>query len=150
MLGAGLVSLAAVALLLIGLAQFRFGSVDSALAAMRGDSISAQPLLLDVGNGDPGEERESVLTVTNHSETVVNIVGGSSDCSCVTTVDLPVAIGAHESRSIRVRVRLPAMPGIFTRKVLLWTDMAEVGRIPFMLTGRATAPAKATTRAGED
>jgi hypothetical protein len=145
-MGTGLTCLGTVALLLFALAQFRFGSADAALAALRGESIFVRPFLLDVGIGEPGEERETVLSVVNHSEDVVHIVGRSSNCSCVAAMDLPVSIPAHESRSITVKIRLPTRTGIFTRQVQLWTDSEKDRRLRFSLTGRTIAPVKAPAK----
>jgi hypothetical protein len=146
----GLVSLGVLALVLLVLARFRFGSLDGVLAALRGETLSVRPSPVDLGTGSPGEEHEAVLTVINHTEDSVRIVGGTSDCSCVATMDLPVAIPAHDSSSIRVRVRFPAKTGTFTRQSQLSTDSKLIGSLHFTLRGRAIRPAKATAQVQVD
>jgi hypothetical protein len=53
----------------------------------------------------------------------VRLIGGTSDCSCVTTADLPVTLPPGEGRVVTVRMKIPASrPGVITRKAELWTD----------------------------
>lgn len=119
---------AAAVLLLLGLAaataQLMYGSVDLALARLRGETVSVSSSYLDFGSGRPGDTRTAVVRVFNRTDTPVRVVGGSSDCSCVTTRDLPVEIAPGGSAELTVQlVLLPYLqPGAFTRTAVLWTD----------------------------
>jgi hypothetical protein len=127
---------------IIGLASLSFGSVDAALARLRGERISIRPSIVDVGAGQPGDTLEAVVEVVNRTDRPVNLLGGTSDCSCVTTRDLPVALEPGEARSVSVQVRLTGNAGFFNRKAFFWTDCEQARRPMFALTGRIEAPAR--------
>ncbi len=121
---------------LLGLASYHFGSLGAATAFFRGERLAVIPSLVDVGEGMLGENRESHITVANYTDTPVRIIGGTSDCACVVTNDLPITVPAGESRPISVRVRLAGVPGIFTRTANLLTADGQSPSLRFRLTGR--------------
>jgi hypothetical protein len=137
-------------LVLLGLTLFRFGSVEATLAAIRGEPISLRPTLIDVGNGEPGDERDAVLELVNHFGYDVRVLGGTADCSCVATVGLPVSIPDGETRAITVKVHLSGGPGLFTHQALVWTDAEEARTLRFILTGRTMPPAQGAERTKAD
>lgn len=149
-LGIGLAGIAAILLILAGLATATAGSVDAALAQLRGERLSIQPRLADVGRGRAGETREITLQLRNWADEPIRIIGGTSDCSCVATEQLPITIPAGESRSLTVKMRLPAKQGTFTRKAFLWTDDDHNRRLYFRLTGRSYKPSGAVVAAASD
>ncbi len=119
-----------------GLAYFSFGSVPAAIAYLRGERISIQPRLADVGTGEAGTERQVTLEVTNWTDQPVRLIGGTQDCSCTVLADLPITIPPLEARSVAVNIRLSGKPGIFTRKADFLVDDQGFKRISFRLTGR--------------
>src|SRR5262249_14391851 len=74
------------------------------LARLRGEPIAVKPSVSDVGDGVAQEQRSITVQLTNHSQRSVQIVGGTSNCACIATDDLPVAVPPHESRAIKVHV----------------------------------------------
>jgi hypothetical protein len=125
-----------------GLAAVSFGSVDATLARLRGERISVQPRLVDMGGGQPGQTLQAAVEIVNRTDQPVTITGGTSDCSCVTTNELPITIAPGESRQVAVDVRLPANPGFFNRKAYLWTNCPGARRLLFGLTGKIEAPVR--------
>src|SRR5262249_20186873 len=113
-------------------------SSEAALAYFRGERVSAKPNLIDLGEGEAGTSRTSPVELVNRTDAPIRIIGGSSDCSCVTTDDLPISIGPNESRSLTVRVRFVGPPGIFSRTFVLFTEDQSLGVIGLRLTGRIT------------
>lgn len=113
-----------------------FGSIDAALAGMRGERLSVQPALVDVGVGAPGETLLAKVRLINRTDKPIRVIGGTSDCSCTVIADLPVDVAPGETRSISVAVRLPNAPGLFNRPAGLEIDDAGLIRINFRLTGR--------------
>lgn len=113
----------AVLLLLAAAAGWaRYGSVPAALAVLRGEPLVA-PRYLDFGVGAPGESHERPLPVTNWTDRPVHLIGGTSDCSCVTTADLPTTLAPGETKLITVRLTVPAASaGHLTRAAEVWTD----------------------------
>lgn len=122
-----------------------FGSLDAALAYLRGERISVRPRLLDMGRGQGGEAREATIEVRNWTGRPVRLIGGTSDCWCIVTEDLPLTIPAREGRSITVKLFFPAAAsGIFNRKALLLTDDNHSPRLLLRLTGRVMQKAEQT------
>lgn len=117
------VSAAAVLVILTATVSAIYGSPAAALARLRGDLLKASPDYVDFGTAASGEVVERSVEVWNWSDQTVKLVGGTSDCSCVTTADLPVTIPPGERRSVEVRLRIPqTKSGAFTRTAELWTD----------------------------
>ncbi len=123
--------------LLSGAARFAYGSTDAALAHLRGELLSVRPTMVDCGEGIPGAVVQRDIEVANYSDHPVRIIGGTSDCSCITTRDLPITLAPGEVRSISIFVGLPRS-GLFTRRAALMTDDTMQRQIPFRLTGRVT------------
>ena len=127
-------------LLLLGavaaVAHHRFGSIDGAIAFLRGERLSLTPGLVDMGDGGPGETREASLELTNRTDHAIRLIGGTVDCSCTVLNDLPVTVPPGETRSITVSMKLPGTPGMFTRKARLAIDDEGFGSVGFRLTGR--------------
>jgi hypothetical protein len=116
-----------------------FGSFDAALAHLRGERIAVQPHFVDVGTASIGELHEVHVRIANYTEGSVRLLGGTSDCSCVVTKDLPMTIRAGEAKDFLVELRHTGAPGFFTRTARLLTDDAQSPVVWFRLTGRNLA-----------
>ncbi len=121
---------------IIGLASVAYGSPEAALAHLRGERLSVRPGIVDVGSGHEGQLLEAAVEIVNRTDRPVRIYGGTSDCSCIATADLPLTLAPGEARQVSVKVRLPASQGIFNRKAFLWTDCDDARTVLFGLTGR--------------
>jgi hypothetical protein len=128
--------------LLAGLGVWMFGSIDAAMAHIRGERLSVRPSLVDLGSGAPGQSVETTVELLNRTGRPVRIIGGTSDCSCVTTKDLPVSLGPGESRLVSIRVGLPTTLGLFNRQAVFWTDDDQARTIVFPLIGSIEPPAR--------
>jgi hypothetical protein len=100
----------------------QYGSVTTALVALRAEALSVEPPIADIGNGPAGERLTVRLTVVNRGDRPVRLVGGKSDCKCIVTDDLPQVVPAGESRTVNARVLLPRVPGEFRHKYIFNTD----------------------------
>ena len=129
---------------IIGCTSLAFGSPEAALARLRGESVSVRPSIADGGSGEAGQTMEATVEIVKWTSCPVTIYGGTSDCSCVATKDLPLTLRPGEKRRVTVEVRLPESPGLFNRKAFLMTDCDDARMILFGLTGRIT-PAQETT-----
>ncbi len=128
---------------IIGLAHLGFGSVRGAIAYYRGDRLSVEPRLVDMGEVPGGQKRTVTVTLTNWTEESIHVFGGSADCSCTVLGDLPVLIPPHESRSVTVELQVKLKPGIFTRKAAFVLDDHGFKKIEFHITGHVTEAATA-------
>ena len=123
-----------------GYAIWAYGSLASTLAHLRGELVSIQPQIVDLGTAEIGEGRTARVDIVNFSPAEVFIFGGTSDCSCTVAEDLPVRIPSGEAKAIRVKVRMPGQPGQFTRRAKLMTDADGARTIQFHITGRSIEP----------
>ena len=129
----GLIGVAIVLATLAGVGTLAFGSLDAAIAKLRGEPLGVTPAVLDFGQGKPGELLTTSVTVRNFTTDPVRLIGGTSDCSCLVTQDLPVTIPPGESVNIAVRLKVPGgTPGQLTRRVEVFTDCR--GRRTLVLT----------------
>jgi len=117
----------AVALAMLGgLGVAWFGSVDAALARVRGQPLSVSPGFLDFGTGKEGNRFTTRVTVRNWTDRPVRLYGGTTDCGCIATLDLPVVIPPGDQADVSIQFKVPrATPGLFTRKVELLTDCRD-------------------------
>ena len=129
---------------LIGLVSATFGSPEAALAYVRGESLSIRPNIAHVGSGEPGQTVQTSVEIVNRTNRPMRIFGGTSDCSCVATTDLPITLAPGESRQVVVKVRLPDSPGFFNRKAWFWTDCDDARTVLFGLSGKIDPPTTAS------
>lgn len=117
-------ALGAVAFLVLigGSFLLAFDNPSGALAGLRGESVTAQPLVSDVGDGVNGEERPFIVELRNHTGRSVRIVGGTASCSCLATGDLPITLPPGELRSVEVRMTFRGEPGRFQHHFQFYTD----------------------------
>ena len=97
-------------------------SPEQLLAAWRGETVTVQPVQTDVGEGPTGPAETFVITVLNRGRQPVRIAGGTTDCGCLATSDLPVTIPSGGSQPIRVQFKRAGLPGVFRRGFWLYTD----------------------------
>lgn len=131
------VAVAVAIIVLIG--SLVFGSTEVAVARLRGETVTVDQRSINFGDGKPGDDLQSVVTVFNWSSQPLKLIGGTTDCSCLTTSDLPVLIPPGESRKIAIHLKVPtATPGTFTREAQLWTDHEHSMAIRIRLACRIT------------
>jgi hypothetical protein len=129
-----LVGLAGCLLLATLTGTLAFGSPAAALAAIRGEPVQVHPEYVDFGAGEPGATLEASVEVQNRSGRTIRIVGGTSDCSCVTTASLPCEISGGDKRNLSLFLRVPRSGGkSHVRKVMLWTDDREQPQVQFLV-----------------
>ncbi len=106
-----------------------------ALARLRGEPITVEPAVSDMGDGLAGEERSFTIRITNHSDHQVRVVGGTASCSCFTTDDLPVTLLPGQSHPLTIRMVFRGQVGRFQRRFNLYTDDGQ-GTIVARYSGR--------------
>jgi hypothetical protein len=122
-----------------GIVLLTFASPAEALAWFRGEAITVSPTVHDVGKGGPGEEQTFRVALTNRTKRPIRVVGGTTECACVATKDLPLTLAVGESRSIEVSVRFVGSPGRFQRLFKLITDDASQPRVVARFSGEVFA-----------
>jgi len=145
----GVCGVLAIFAIVAAIGAFVFGSLAAALAHLRGDRLSVEPRLVDVGQGFMNERKVAMLRLRNWTGAAIRVIGGTSDCSCIATDDLPLSVPADGERAVTVRLLLKGPPGQFTRTVVLFTDDERFRRIAFRLTGRIQAQPDESVSPGE-
>jgi hypothetical protein len=111
-----------------------YGSMDGGLAALRGERVSLSSSYLEFGEGVVGQELKASISITNFADTPLRIVGGTSDCSCTATENLPLTIPPGGTESVPITMKIPNIkPGQMTRKVILRTEDARHAEIRFRI-----------------
>ena len=128
-----------IAITILGMYHF-FGSIDKAISRLRGIPISS-PAYVDFGTAIPGERVERTISISNYTNRIVRLTGGTTDCSCITTTSMPVSIPPNENQNLTIFFLVPkSNVGEFTRSVEIWTDLEELRTIQFRVGCRVAAP----------
>lgn len=100
-------------------------SVDrptNTLAWLRGESLTVNPSLSDVGEATAGTQRLFTVHLVNHTGRPIQIVGGTTTCACIATHDLPITVPPYQTQPIRVQMTFVGQPGRFQHRFVLYTD----------------------------
>lgn len=101
--------------------------------------LVAAPGLVDVGTIPFGESVVVEVILQNRSRRDTTVVGGTSDCTCVTLDGLPITVPAGGQRPIPVRLS-GAAAGPFERQVELSYGTRVLRGVVVTIRGRVPAP----------
>jgi hypothetical protein len=113
---------------------------SAAFAFLRGESLTVDPKISDLGTGPRGDLRLIRLQIRNRTDRAIRIVGGTADCSCITTKDLPRTVLLGEVESVEVQVSFRGPSGSFERVFVLYTDDERQPRVFARVTGSLIEP----------
>jgi hypothetical protein len=116
------------------------GEPGAALARLRGDLITVEPAVSNVGEAETGVERMFRVELTNRTDRPIRIIGGTDNCSCIATDSLPLTLFRDQPQSIEVWVRFRGSAGRFQHRFVLLTDDARQPVVVARFTGRVLAP----------
>lgn len=106
------------------------------LARIRGERLTVAPPVTDMGSDAAGQEHRFTVRLHNHTDDTINIVGGTTSCSCVVTDDLPISIPPGASVPVTVRIRFKGTPGLLQQEFVFYTDEKEQDRVMARFKGR--------------
>lgn len=106
------------------------------LAKLRGESVSIEPGVSQVGDGVAGEQRTFTIQLVNRTAQTIHVVGGSATCSCLTTHDLPLFIPPSEARAVEVQMTFQRNTGRFLHRYTLYTANESQPTIIARFSGR--------------
>jgi hypothetical protein len=111
------------------------------LARVRGDRVSVEPPMTDMGSGVAGQKCRFTVRLHNHSDHTITIDGGTTNCSCIATDDLPVSIPPGGSVPVTVSTGFKGTPGLFQQEFqFYYADGEEQGRVLARFEGRVVSP----------
>jgi hypothetical protein len=132
----------AAVLLALGSGVFLLGfpGPTEALAWLRGEAITVEPAVCDVGTGRAGERQTFRVHLTNRTDRPVRLVGGTTSCRCMATNDLPQSLAPGETGTIEVAIQFVGSPGRFRQHFVLFTDDERQPKVVARFSGQVIAP----------
>lgn len=130
------VGAAALLVLVGGVFLLAFDNPADALARLRGESLTVEPSVSQVGDGTIGEARTFTVHVRNHIDRPIRVVGGTTNCACIATNDLPIVVPPHEAQPMEVQVKFQDGTGRFQHRFVLYTDDEQQKVIVARFSGR--------------
>jgi len=135
------IGVAAIILLLVGLwAYFQSGGVVSILPYLAGERIFLREPDMYFGRKLPGEVIDLQTVISNRSGRQLKLQGCQRECGCVSTDVFPLTIEAGTDRVLSFRVHLPTKEGLFSQRVIIYTDRDERSQFDVTLRGDVVAP----------
>ena len=131
---------AAFLLLLAGSFLLAVDNPADALARLRGEALTVDPGISEVGEATAGTRRRFTVRLVNHTERPIRVVGGTTTCGCIGTNDLPVTVPPHAARPIAVQMIFSGGVGRFQHRFVLYTDEAQQRVVVARFAGRVIAP----------
>jgi Protein of unknown function (DUF1573) len=131
----------AILALIAGMLLLAIDDPAGALARLRGEFISVEPGVSEVGDGVAGEQRTFTIHLANHGERPVRIVGGTTTCACIATNDLPITVPPGASKAMEVQVTFRGVIGRFQHSFTLYTDDEQHSVVRARFAGRVAEPA---------
>lgn len=121
---------------LVGVLMAGGGRPGDLLARIRGDRITVEPPVTDMGTGAAGHKRRFTVLLYNHTDHTVRIVGGTTSCACIVTEDLPVSIPPGGSAPVKVSGGFKGTTGLFQQVFVFYTDDKDQHRVLARFEGR--------------
>jgi hypothetical protein len=140
--------LAAAAVLSIGSSIALFSSANplATLARLRGEVVTLDPAISEIGDGVAGEDRTVTVKVTNHGRKPVRLIGGTGRAIDLNE-DLPLTLVPGQGHPIRITMRFFGGSGVFQRSFMFYTDDYTHGPITGRISGCVTEDLKQSTGA---
>lgn len=104
------------------------GAIHAAICIITGRVLEVERYV-DFGEVHPQEKFIHELTIRNSSSIELNVVGGTSDCSCL-VINVPQSIPPNGSASVQVLLKVPSEArSRIIRWVQLYTDLPNQPRL---------------------
>jgi hypothetical protein len=116
--------------------RFFFGDVRTLTARLRGEALFIGADVLDTGTQLRGDEKLFPIIIHNVTYEPIRIIGGSADCACVSTDDMPVTVQPGQSKAIRLRIKFRGPPGLFRQQFTILSDFNGLSSTRGGIVGR--------------
>ncbi len=136
----GVLGTSAMVLLIFATFWIMYDDPWTALARLRGEVITVEPAVSDVGAGVAGEERWFTVRLANRTNHDVSCIGGTASCGCAATRDLPLTLSPGESRPVQIRIYFRGGDGFFQHRFVLYTDDRNQSTVVARFAGRVVQP----------
>jgi hypothetical protein len=99
-----------------------YGSLPETLLHLRAEPLTIEPSVTDLGVIPSGETRSFTVWLTNHSNHPIRIIGGTVDCSCNATTDLPLTVPRRQAREVTIHAEFRGRARVFQRPFVLYAE----------------------------
>jgi hypothetical protein len=132
----------AVAILVLVSGVFLLASDNpfDALARLRGESLTVEPSVSQLGDGVVREKRTFTIYLRNHTDRPIRVVGGTTTCACIATNDLPIVVPPHDAQPMEVQMIFKGGTGRFQQRFVLYTDDEQQKVVVARFSGRVVEP----------
>jgi hypothetical protein len=108
------------------------GSVDRAVAVLKGSPLCVEPKLATIELDADGNGMQE-FRITNFSDEPIRVLGAQLPCSCMTTSKLPLEVGSGQSDVVQVFLKNPKRSEEFRLNFL--TDCQSSRAFTVVLSG---------------
>jgi hypothetical protein len=105
-----------------------FGSPGDAWLYAKGSRLVLEPSAVEAKPGLVGEARELVVRVRNLGASPTAILGATSSCTCMSAENLPIVLGARQTRDLHISIHL-MKAGRFEQQMIYHTDHPAVPKL---------------------
>ncbi len=91
--------------------------IEGTITRLRGEALTLDPAIVELGEGVVGTTREFSVSVVNHTDQPLELIGGTSSCSCIVTRDLPRIVPARGRCDVPVTATFSGSPGLFQHQL---------------------------------
>jgi hypothetical protein len=111
----------------------RYGTVEAAVAHLRGERVFAREPKLVFGRAPAGTAQERVVEIVNYSAAPVRVLGGTHGCGYDILLDCPGEVPAGGVRRFRVRVSVPQRAGPYRYGAAFWVKDGGEDVLPIVV-----------------
>lgn len=107
------------------------------LARVRGEGVSVEPPVTEMGADVAGQTRQFTVRLHNHWDRTVKIIGGTASCACLAIEDLPITIPPGGFEQVTVLARFKGTRGLFEQEYqFYYVDGENQNRVLARFQGR--------------
>ena len=116
-----------------------YGSLGEALVHLRGEAITVDPPINDMGDVQAPDTRSISIRLVNHTDHPVRVIGGTADCACVVWDGLPVVVPPRGGQSVTIQVAFRGSPRAVRHSFVLFTDDTAQAQVFGEVRGRVVS-----------
>lgn len=111
-----------------GYGRYRFGSMATAIAYLKGERLMVDGRSRSLA-GVSGEQVEVRYALSNWTGQPVKLIGAQSSCSCTAVEGVPMALAASETRPIKATIKIDESSSDIAGSIRLFTDSPGIPEI---------------------
>ncbi len=114
--------------------------LKEALWLLRGERLTVEPAITDMGSVEAGGIKVFTVQVANHTDQPIRLVGGTTTCARAIKAKFPIVVPAHSFTPVTVVVRVPAAEGLLSQDFWVYAAEDTVYRVVGAYRGHVERP----------